>query len=288
MKQNLIFIAGLCAASALTSPAAAQEAADSGPATNSETSVYDGDWLSVGVGVGYAPSYDGSDDYVAFPIPVVQGSLGGIGISPRAGGLALDFLADPEKGVGFNLGPSARMRSNRASQIEDKVVRSLGKLDHAVEVGPSVGITVAQVFHEYDTLSFNTDIGWDVAGAHKGMVVSPSLTYFTPLSRGAAVSLSASAEWGDRKFADYYYSISPAQSAASGLAPFSAGKGFTKAGIAAVGGIDLDGDLLNGGFAIVVGGGYSRMLGDAKDTPLTSVRGSPNQWFGAIGIGYTF
>lgn len=254
----------------------------------SEPSVFDGDWLSVGVGVGYGPSYDGSDDYTAFPIPVLQGSLGGIGISPRAGGIALDLLPDPDKGIGFNIGPSVRLRTDRASGIKDSVVRSMGKLDRAVEVGPRVGIKVSQVFHEYDTLTLNADIGWDVAGAHKGMTVSPSLTYFTPLSKGIAVALSASAEYGDGKFNRYYYSIDGGQSADSGLPQFAAGKGFNKMGLTAIGGIDLDGNFLNGGFAVVAGVGYSRMLNDAKASPVTSLRGDADQWFGAVGVGYTF
>ena len=281
MQKNLLTFAGLCAAVA-ASPALAQDAA------SGEASVYDGDWVSMGIGAGYGPSYDGSDDYVVFPLPMVQGELGGIGINPRPGGFALDVVGDPDKGIGFDIGPAIRLRSNRAQQIEDKVVRSLGKLDRAVEVGPHLGIKVSQVFHQYDSLSFGADVRWDVAGAHKGMVVSPSVTYFTPLSRGAAVALSVDAEYGDRKFARYYYSVTPAQSVASGLSEFSAGKGFTKAGVTLIGGIDLDGDLLNGGFAIVLGAGYSRMLGDAKDSPFTSDRGSADQWFGAVGVGYTF
>ena len=282
MRKKLLSVAGLYAA-VIAAPAMAQDAA-----ADSVSSVYDGDWLSVGAGIGYGPSYDGSDDYTAFPIPVVQGSLGGIGISPRAGGIALDLLPDPDKGVGFNIGPSARLRTDRASGIKDDVVRSMGKLDRAVEVGPRLGIKVSQVFHEYDTLTFNADIGWDVAGAHKGLVVAPSLTYFTPLNRGVALAFSVNAEYGNSKFAHYYYSVNPAQSAASGLREFSAGSGFTKVGVTAIGGIDLDGDLLNGGFAVIAGGGYARMLGDAADSPVTADRGSPNQWFGAVGIAYTF
>ena len=46
--------------------------------------------------------------------------------------------------------------------------------------------------------------------------------------------------------------------------------------------------LKNGGLALVVIGGYSRVLGDAADTPFTSIRGSADQWFTAVGVGYTF
>ena len=51
---------------------------------------------------------------------------------------------------------------------------------------------------------------------------------------------------------------------------------------------DLDGDLANGGLGLVFIGGYSRALGDAADTPFTSIRGSADQWLAAVGVGYTF
>lgn len=249
-----------------------------------ETTVYDGDYLSVGAGVGYGPTYDGSDDYTLFPAPIVQGSLGGIKINPRAAGLAVDVVPGP-----FNLGVAARLRKNRASDIKDPVVESLGELDSAVEVGPTVGFGLPGVLNPYDSLTLSVDTRWDVAGAHKGMVVDPSITYFTPLSRGMAASLSLSAEHGDGKYLDYYYSVTPTQALASGLPAFDAdGGGFTKAGGSLLLAVDLDGELANGGFGLVLVGAYSRMLGDAKDSPLTSVRGSADQWLGAVGIGYTF
>ena len=67
-----------------------------------------------------------------------------------------------------------------------------------------------------------------------------------------------------------------------------ADSGWTKAGATLLTGFDLDGDLTNGGLAAVVIGGYSRMMGDAKRSPYTSIRGSADQWFAAVGIGYTF
>jgi outer membrane scaffolding protein for murein synthesis (MipA/OmpV family) len=265
----------------LGSPAVAQDAAG-------EPSVFDGDYLSVGAGVAYGPSYAGSDDYVLYPVPLLQGSFHGVGIDPRSGGVALDFIPDPDKGAGFNLGVAARVRMDRAHKIKDPVVRSLGKLDTAVEVGPTAGVTIAQVLNPYDSLTFTADALWDVAGAHEGMVVDPSVSYFTPLSRGIAASLSLSAEYADSKFADYYYTITPLGSATSGLPTFDAGSGFTKAGANLLLGFDLDGNLENGGLALVLVGGYSRMLGDAKRSPVTSLRGSADQWLGAVGIGFTF
>jgi len=269
---------------ALATPALAQ---DETPTTGAQ-SVFDGDYLSVAVGAAYGPSYDGSDDYVIFPAGLVQGSLGGIDFTSRGAGVALDFIPDPADGIGFDLGVAGQLRGNRARQIEDPVVESLGKLDEAIEVGPTVGIGIPKLLNAYDSLGMSVDASWDINGAHGGMVVEPSITYFTPLSRGIAASLSLNAEHGDGQFMDYYYSVTPAQSLASGLPAFDADGGWTKAGGNLLVGFDLDGNLENGGLALVLVGGYTRMLSDAERSPFTSVRGDADQWTGALGIGYTF
>ncbi len=266
--------------------AAAQEG--TAPATAYDDTVFDGDWLSIGLGAAYAPSYDGSDDYVVFPLPIVQGSFKGVDINPRAGGLALDFIPDARTGPSIDLGIAGRLRADRASNIEDEVVASLGKLDRAIELGPTAGISIPGLLNPYDSLSFAVDATWDVAGAHNGMAVSPSVTYFTPVSRGMAVSLSLGTEYADDDFMEYYFAIGPADSAISGLPEFEADSGFTKASATLLTVIDLDGDLTNGGFGLVLVGGYSRMLGDAKRSPFTSIRGDADQWVAAAGIGYTF
>lgn len=285
--RSIVIAAAMIGFSA--APLAAQEAQGGPPpGVDMGETVFDGDWLSVGVGVGIGPSYDGSDDYVLFPAPIVQGELGGIGISPRPAGLALDFIPDSDDGPNFDFGPSIRLRNDRADQIEDEVVELAGELDRAVELGVATGISFPKLLNPFDSLSLNLDARWDVAGAHEGMVIEPNVTYFTPLSRGVAASLSLSAEFVDDKYADYYYSVSPAQSLASGLPQYAAEGGLNSLGANMFVGIDLDGDVTNGGLAVVLVGGYSRLMNDAKNTPYTSIRGSADQFFGALGVGYTF
>lgn len=277
------------AAGALALALAAPAFAQASPPAGSGESAFDGDYLSVGVGGAYGPSYDGSDDFVLYPAALVQGSLGGVGISSRGAGVALDFIRAPENGVDIDLGIAGQLRANRARQIEDPVVASLGKLDEAIEVGPTVGIGIPRLLNPYDSLSFSVDASWDINGAHGGMVIEPMINYFTPLSRGIAASWSLTAEHGDSDFMDYYHTVTPAQSAASGLPVFDPdGGGWTKAGTNLLLGFDLDGNLENGGLALVLVGGYSRMLGDAKRSPVTSIRGSADQWLGAVGLGFTF
>lgn len=293
------FAAGLMVAGTMlvATPLAAQDAGEPGGRAAApdlpEQTVFDGDYLTVGVGVAYGPSYSGSDDYTAFVLPLVQGSLGGVDISPRAAGIALDFIPDAEQGPSFSFGPVVKLNRDRVklSAINDPVVEAYGELDTAIEVGPSAGVSFPQLLNPFDSLTLSVDAAWDVAGAHDGMSVSPSITYFTPLSRGIAASLSLSSKYIDDSYADYYYSVpatNPALPAADVLPAFQAEGGFESAGVNALVAFDLNGDVTDGGLALVALGGYSRMLGDAKDSPFTSIRGKADQFLAAVGIGYTF
>lgn len=275
-------------------PAAAQQQGEPGVTAEVPSStVFDGDFLSIGVGVAYGPSYSGSDDYTAFVLPIVQGSVGGVDISPRPGGLALNLVPDPPSGMSFSAGPVVRIRSDRtdAGDINDDVVAAYGELERAVEVGASLGVSFPKVLNPFDSLSANVDVAWDVAGAHGGMTVSPSIAYFTPLSRAMAASLSVSTTYVSDDFADYYYSVpatNPALPAASLLPSFQAEGGFEKAGANLLLAYDLGGDLTDGGLSLIGLGGYSHLLGDAADSPFTRLRGDADQWLVALGIGYTF
>lgn len=283
----------LCAV-LLATPLAAQDRAENDrappglPPAGPPPSVFDGDHITVGIGVGLSPSYSGSDDYVVFPLPVITGSFGGIDFNPRPAGIAVDFVADRRGQVSFDLGAAVRVRSDRADRIEDQVVRSLGKLDRAVEVGPSAGISVPGIFSRFDSISFSIDALWDIAGAHDGMSVAPSLTYTSTIGRSALASLSLGASIVDDSFADYYYSISPAQALTSGLPIFTADGGLESIGANIFLAVDLNGNARDGGWSVIGIGGYSRLVGDASRTPLTKDRGSPDQFLLGAGVGYTF
>lgn len=254
--------------------------------------VFDETWATVGIGAGLVPSYSGSDDYIVFPLPLIVGRVGGIGISPNGPGFNLDLLsqapspAPPE--TTFSFGPSFRFRNDRANQIEDPVVELASELDVAVEVGVNGGVSIPGILSRGDRLGFSTQVRWDILGAHDGMLIEPGINYFTPLGRGAAVQMAVNASFVDDDFADYYYTVTPADAAATGLPQFTADGGLNSLGTLAILTLDLDGNLLNGGFNIYGVAGYSRLVGDAADTPFTAERGSASQFIGGIGVGYTF
>jgi len=281
MPKTIPFL-GLAAAVLFPAAAFAQDPAP-------EPSVFDGDYLTLGAGAIYGPSYEGSDDMVLTPVPAVQGRVGGVTITPRPGGIALDLIPDGKDAkLGFSFGPVASYSGNRKRQVKDPVVRSAGKLKEAIDLGVSGGVTAYRVLHAYDSLTLSTDVKWNVNSAYKGMIVTPQISYMTPLSRGAIAVLGVNAKHVDDDYARYYYGVNPAQSAASGLPAFSAKGGWASVGTNLFVGYDLDGDLMNGGFAVFVAAGYSRLLNDAKRNPWTSIRGDADQWLFGAGVGYTF
>ena len=97
--------------------------------------VYDDTWISLGVGVGYGPSYDGSDDYVAFPAPIVQGRVAGIGIQPRPAGLGVDEGAAEQDVLAYRGVAVVARRVEKFDRALERLGQLVGemapRLDHA-------------------------------------------------------------------------------------------------------------------------------------------------------------
>lgn len=248
-----------------------------------------GDYFVVGAGAVAVTDYEGSDDYQIAPALAFRGRVGGIGIFTRGIGIGADFMPEFEgTPIGLSLGPVIRYRSNRTGKVEDRIVRLLPRLDKTWEAGLAGGISYRGLITKKDSLSFSSDIRWTVSGNKGGRIITPGISYFTPVSRAAGVGLTLGADHVNGDYADYNYSIDAGGSAASGLAAFKAKGGWKDWSARIVTGYDLDGDLRNGGWAVGAAVSYQRLIGSAAKSPITSVRGSRSQWMGGIGVGYTF
>jgi outer membrane scaffolding protein for murein synthesis (MipA/OmpV family) len=255
--------------------------------------VFDENWATIGLGVGLIPSYAGSNDYIAFPLPLIVGRVGGVGISPNGPGFLVDLNPGkpglvPQKGARVAIGPALRFRNDRNILIKDEVVARAGTLDVALEAGGHVGLVWRSVAKRLDQLSVGVQARWDVLGAHKGMVIEPQINYRASVGRSFVLQAQVNAEFVDDNFADFYFSVSPAQALASGLPLFRAQGGLNRVGTTAILSYDLDRNPLNGGWSVTGVGGYSRMFGDGADTPYTAIRGDANQFILGLGLSYTF
>lgn len=249
-----------------------------------------GDSLTIGGGLGFAPSYEGSDNYVLIPAAVVRGRVKGIDFFTLGTDLYVDVIsADSGSGFNFQLGPVVSVNLNRSNRIADDQVRALGKRRVALELGGYAGVSKTGVItSDYDTLGARVSIVQDVTGIHDSYIITPQISYGTPLSRKAYVGLSASATIVGDGYARTYFAVDAPGSVRSGLPVFANPRGgFKDFTIGALGNYAVTGDLLHG-FSVFAAGGYSRLQGDFARSPIVGVAGSPNQWFGGIGIGYTF
>ena len=279
-----IALAGCC----LSAPAAAQDQPAAGQLPSPEE-VNKRDTVTVGVGAGITPDYEGSDEYRFIPAAAIRGRVSGIAFSTRGTYLYVDVISLNGNKVDLVAGPIAGVRLGNRRHIKDDVVELLPRLDRAIEIGGFVGVSAHGVTNPYDRLGFRVDVTHDIGGAHKSTIISPNIEFSTPLSRTTYASASAGMEFVSNKFADYYYTITPADRLATGnqLAVFDADGGLKNWKLGLLLNQSVSGDLLHG-FSIFGLAQYSRLVGDFKDSPIVSQRGSASQWLGALGVAYTW
>jgi MipA family protein len=250
---------------------------------------FDGNYALVGLSIGSIPTYEGSRHSKIMPVPGALGRIGGIDFRIAGPSLTLDFIkGKPDAKVGLALGPSIRYRFNRNGKTGDNAVDQLGKLKGVIEGGVNAGVTIKRVLTKYDLLSIGVSARWDISGRGSGVIASPSVSYLTPLSKAQVVGALVSADFVDKRFARYNYSVTPAGSTASGLPVYNARGGFKQASVGAFTARDLSGNILDGGFAVGVGAMYSKLYGSAAKTPITALRGKSSQWIFGGGLTYTF
>lgn len=242
--------------------------------------------FTIGGGGAIIPDYEGSDDYKWIPAAAIRGKVGGISFATRGMYLYVDVVNGLGK-VDFDVGPIAGVRLNRTGKIKDDIVNLLPDRKTAIEVGGFAGVSFKGLTNPYDNLGVRLDVVRDVGSAHKSTIFSPNLEFSTPLSRSFYVVATVSADFASNRFADYYFSVSPAEALVSGLTAFNAGGGMKNWKTGLLANYSLSGDLRHG-LSLFGMGNYSRLVGDFKRTPIVSQRGSPTQWLGALGLAYSF
>ena len=277
----------LALAAVLASPAYAQSQPTAGALPTPEE-LQSKDTLTIGGGAAIVPDYEGSDDYRIIPAGAIRGRYHGISFTTRGSYLYVDVIPQSDK-IDFDVGPVAGVRFNTRKNIEDDIVKLLPNRKRAIEVGAFAGVSFHGLTNPYDTLSVRIDALYDVGGAHESTVISPTLEFSTPVSETTYIGASLGAEFVSNKFADYYFSITPADSVLTGgvLPPFNASGGLKNWKMGVPVNQSLSGSLLHG-LSIFGLGNYSRLVGDFKRSPIVSQRGSASQWVGALGLAYTW
>ena len=277
----------LAALAAFASPALAQSTVAAPPPASTLPDPNDNsDELMIGLGGALLPDYTGSNDYRLTPAAVARGRVHGISFSTRGTALEVNLIPRGKDKFSLSAGPIAGLGLDRSAKIKDPVVRLLPKRKKAIELGGFVGASLHGLTNPYDSLGAKVAVTHDVAHAHRSTIVSPSVDFSTPLSRSTFVGLSAGLDFVSSRYSQYYFGVTPAEAALSGLPAYSPRSGLMdwKVNLLAV--QSLSGNILHG---LSVGGtlGYSRLQGDFKRSPLVAQRGNAGQWLAALGLGYS-
>ena len=214
------------------------------------------------------------------------GSVGGFNFSVLGNRASLDLIPDHGK-IDFQAGPIAKINFNRSNlnAIDDIRVKALGKRATSLALGGYVGIGKTGVITSpYDKILVSVSYRQGVTGANRSYTWEPSITYTTPLSTKAGVAFFGSAEYSGDGYANTYFSISPAESLASGLPAYSAHKGWRDYTVGGLVTYSLTGNLLHG-IKVVAGGSYSRLLNDFGYSPIVRIAGSEEPVAGGDGVG---
>jgi len=284
----MIRLALLMIATGLAAPALAQSEPPPGPQPSAEDLARK-DSVTIGVGGALIPDYEGSNDDRLIPAAAIRGQVSGIGFSTKGTYLYVDVIPRGSSKLKFDAGPIVGARANRTRHIKDDIVDLLPRRKTAIEVGGFAGVSYHGLTNPYDSLSLHFDVVHDIGKAHKSTTFSPELTFSTPLSHATYASVSLGAEFVGNKYADYYFSITPADALATGgvLPVFNASGGIKDWKLGLLVNQSLTGDLTHG-LSLFGTARYARLLGDFKRSPIVSQRGSANQWVVAVGLAYTF
>jgi MipA family protein len=237
--------------------------------------------LRMGLGVGAAPDYIGSDDYRVIPLPNFELSYAGYALRSSRLGVEADLVGI----TGLDAGPIIRYDLGR-SDVDDSVVSLLPEVDGSVELGGfvSAGLPLSIVGLESSSiLAARVEYLQGLSGGHEGATAAGSLSLISPLTDSLTLISSLSTTYMSADYANSYFDVTALGSAASGLPVFDAGAGFRDVGVTLVANYELNENWSLNGI-----GSFTRLLGDAAASPIVSERGSANQFLGGLGFSYTF
>jgi outer membrane protein len=229
---------------------------------------------------GYVPDYLGSDDYRFGAAPAALITFGDSNRYARL--VVTDLNVNLLDSKTWSLGPAINYRFGR-SNVDDNVVDNMRDIDGTVEVGAFGGWTWVGQDDPRHRFSAGTEFLYDVGGEHDGYLISGSIRYFQPVLRPLTLSVGAALTYGSGDYMETFFGVNAGDAARSGLSPFNADSGFRDVRVPMMAIFSFSEKWHLAGGVI-----YSRLLGDAADSPIVNDRGSKDQFFAGVGVAYAW
>ena len=233
----------------------------------------DGWTVTLGLEGRVLPSFEGSERFMLLPVPLIDIRRAGTPRqfkSPRDG-LSVAIL---ETGM-FRFGVTGKLRLPRTER-DDADLRGLGNIGWGVEAG------VFGEFWPVPWLRTRGEVRQGI-GAHSGIVSDISADVVVPVTPQLTLSGGPRLAFASTAATMPYFGITPAQSIASGLPIFDARGGVHAYGVGGLARYEWSRQWATHFFVE-----YDRLAGDASNSPLVRLRGSPDQVQVGLGVTYSF
>lgn len=234
--------------------------------------------VRLGLGAGFSPDYEGSDEYEVMALPVITASnVFGFNFTPFA--LSYNLAEYNSAGGAWSVGFGPRVAFDFGrDQDANAALAGLGDVDSSILPGAFVNLRMGPALA---TASF----GQDIADGHDGAVADFGLSTVVPVTQQITLMPGITASWADDDYMQSYFGINATQAANSAYGAYNAEGGFKSIG-ANVNAIYA----INENWAANTMLGYERLIGDAADSPIVDGPGSANQFSVMFGVtrGFSF
>lgn len=235
----------------------------------------------IGLGAGMVPDYMGSSHNTGGIAPIFRYQFSGTEryiqvLGPQA---TFNLLNDQN----WRFGPMLNYRGGRGSDVDDAVVKQMTGINPTVEAGVFVTYRMKLSQQKMHQINFSAD----VAGGNNGTVGNLRMMYWKPMSQATIINVGAGMTIADNEWMQTYFGITTPYNISlypslNGM-PYNAGSGVK--GVNIPFGVT---HFLSKQWLLSGGGRYEKLMNDAKDSPVTSQRGSSDQWVFGAGLSYLF
>jgi outer membrane protein len=249
MKMTKLLLAGLLVGSLFAAPAMATE-------------------HTFGLGAGFAPDYEGSDDSKGIPMLMLTGKYdSGRSFSLMGPNLRVNLV--PSKMYSF--GPVLNYRMER-NNVDNDQIEAMKSIDAAIEAGAFGGIDINNFLLGLEFLG-------DVSSEYDGYLVQASAGYRWKATPTMTITPKIFTTYADSNYMDTYFGVNSHNRGSSILPDFEADSGMKDVGFNLV--VNYT-PWENWGIMGLLS--YSALLNDAKDSPIVDDEGNDKQLsFGLMG-----
>ena len=235
--------------------------------------------ITLGTNIVYAPKFEGSktNDFSIWPIISWRNQSSKEWLDMPTDGLDYAVIETDK----FRMGPVGYLRWQRNNPtIKLRGYQRIGMGKEQIDVSVEAGL-----FAEYwpvEWLRTRLELRETVVGAN-GLLAIAAMDFVWRPQPALTLSLGPRLTIGDERFMDSYYGITPGQSLVTGLSAYDPGAGIRSVGVAGLARYKLSEAWTTQAFFE-----YQHLASTASDSPVISVRGSPDQLLVGAGLSYTF